>query len=107
MIALNSKPAPRLRVAAQLRALAFAFSREFIALSKAGDLYLKLPISSPRGDRSEYAAACLHPKWRFAQPALNLKVDRGNVCARFGQPHAIGETTDILNAVSAFVPQPS
>src|SRR6267378_3114984 len=63
-------------------------------------------ISSPRDDGSEYAAACLHPKWRFAEAALYLKVDRRNVCARFGQPQAIVETTNILNAVSSFVQQP-
>src|SRR5260370_38168746 len=72
----------------------------------ARDLWPKLVISSPRDDRRKHAAPCLHPKWRFAEAALNLKVNRCNVCARFGQPHAIVETTDILDTVSSFVQQP-
>src|SRR5260370_7895881 len=72
----------------------------------ARDLWPKLVISSPRDDRRKHAAPCLHPKWRFAEAALNLKVDRRNICAWFGEPHAIVETTKILNTVSSFVQQP-
>src|SRR5579884_2978749 len=65
-----------------------------------------LAIPSPRDNRRKYTAAGLHPKRRLAQAALNFEADRGDVCARFGQPHAFMETTNVLKAVSSLIQQP-